>query len=109
MPDALAKAADHTVRIPQQASAESLNLGIATAAPVMLRSLGGAAGVALLAFGSGPVRGFAVVHCLGILTSMFSAVVVARGFANLWYGRQKKLTKISIGTVWQPGMSPTKK
>lgn len=66
-------------------------------------------GLALLIFGSGPVRGFAVVHCLGILTSMFSAVVVARGFANLWYGRQKKLTKISIGTVWQPGMSPTKK
>jgi preprotein translocase subunit SecD len=66
-------------------------------------------GLALLIFGSGPVRGFAVVHCLGILTSMFSAVVVARGFANLWYGRQKKLTKISIGTVFQPGMSPTKK
>lgn len=66
-------------------------------------------GLALLIFGSGPVRGFAVVHCLGILTSMFSAVVVARGFANLWYGRQKKLTRISIGTVWQPGMSPTKK
>lgn len=66
-------------------------------------------GLALLIFGSGPVRGFAVVHCLGILTSMFSAVVVARGFANLWYGRRKKLTKISIGTVWQPGMSPTKK
>ncbi|MBD8567314.1 protein translocase subunit SecD [Oxalobacteraceae sp. CFBP 8763] len=66
-------------------------------------------GLALLIFGSGPVRGFAVVHCLGILTSMFSAVVVARGFANLWYGRQKKLTKISIGTVWQPGMTPNKK
>ena len=66
-------------------------------------------GLALLIFGSGPVRGFAVVHCLGILTSMFSAVVVARGFANLWYGRKKKLTKISIGTVWQPGMSPTNK
>ena len=66
-------------------------------------------GLALLIFGSGPVRGFAVVHCLGILTSMFSAVVVARGFANLWYGRQKKLTKISIGTVWQPGMTSNKK
>lgn len=66
-------------------------------------------GLALLIFGSGPVRGFAVVHCLGILTSMFSAVVVARGFANLWYGRQKKLTKLSIGTVWQPGMTPNKK
>ena len=66
-------------------------------------------GLALLIFGSGPVRGFAVVHCLGILTSMFSAVVVARGFANLWYGRKKKLTKLSIGTVWQPGMTPNKK
>jgi preprotein translocase subunit SecD len=60
------------------------------------------AGVALLAFGSGPVRGFAVVHSLGILTSMFSAVFFARGVANLWYGRQKKLQKISIGQVWRP-------
>ena len=60
------------------------------------------AGVALLVFGSGPVRGFAVVHCLGILTSMFSAVVVSRGLVNLWYGRQKKLASISIGQVWKP-------
>jgi preprotein translocase subunit SecD len=60
------------------------------------------AGVALLAFGSGAVRGFAVVHCLGILTSMFSAVVVSRGMVNLWYGRRKKLTSISIGQVWKP-------
>jgi preprotein translocase subunit SecD len=60
------------------------------------------AGVALLVFGSGPVRGFAVVHCLGILTSMFSAVVVSRGMVNLWYGRQKKLASISIGQVWKP-------
>lgn len=60
------------------------------------------AGVALLAFGSGPVRGFAVVHCLGILTSMFSAVVFSRGLVNLWYGRQKKLKSVSIGTVWKP-------
>ena len=64
------------------------------------------AGVALLAFGSGPVRGFAVVHCLGILTSMFSAVFFSRGLVNLWYGRQKKLKTVSIGTVWRPeGMS----
>ena len=60
------------------------------------------AGVALLAFGSGPVRGFAVVHCLGILTSMFSAVFFSRGLVNLWYGRQKKLKSVSIGTVWRP-------
>jgi preprotein translocase subunit SecD len=56
----------------------------------------------LLAFGSGPVRGFAVVHCLGILTSMFSAVFFSRGLVNLWYGRQKKLKSVSIGTVWRP-------
>jgi preprotein translocase subunit SecD len=60
------------------------------------------AGVALLVFGSGAVRGFAVVHCLGILTSMFSAVVVSRGLVNLWYGRQKKLATISIGQIWKP-------
>ena len=60
------------------------------------------AGLALLAFGSGPIRGFAVVHCLGILTSMFSAVVFSRGLVNLWYGRQKKLKTVSIGQVWKP-------
>jgi preprotein translocase subunit SecD len=58
-------------------------------------------GVALLIFGSGPVRGFAVVHCLGILTSMFSAVIGVRALANLWYGHKKKLQSISIGTVWK--------
>ena len=60
------------------------------------------AGFALLAFGSGAVRGFAVVHCIGILTSMFSAVFFSRGMVNLWYGRQKKLKSVSIGTVWRP-------
>ena len=60
------------------------------------------AGLALLAFGSGPVRGFAVVHCIGILTSMFSAVFVSRGLVNWWYGRKKKLKTVSIGTVWRP-------
>ena len=59
-------------------------------------------GLALLAFGSGPVRGFAVVHVIGILTSMFSAVFFSRGLVNLWYGRQKKLKTVSIGTVWRP-------
>ena len=59
-------------------------------------------GLALLAFGSGPVRGFAIVHCIGILTSMFSAVFFSRGLVNLWYGRQKKLKSVSIGTVWRP-------
>jgi preprotein translocase subunit SecD len=60
------------------------------------------AGIALLIFGSGPVRGFAVVHCLGIMTSMFSAVFVSRGIVNLIYGGRKHLAKISIGTVWRP-------
>ncbi|RZJ61474.1 MAG: protein translocase subunit SecD [Acidovorax sp.] len=60
------------------------------------------AGLALLAFGSGPVRGFAVVHTIGILTSMFSAVFFSRGLVNLWYGRQKKLKSVSIGQVWKP-------
>ncbi|MDR2990694.1 MAG: protein translocase subunit SecD [Burkholderiaceae bacterium] len=60
------------------------------------------AGLSLLAFGSGPVRGFAVVHCLGILTSMFSAVFFSRGLVNLWYGRRRKLKSVTIGTVWRP-------
>ncbi|MEI8028562.1 MAG: protein translocase subunit SecD [Comamonadaceae bacterium] len=60
------------------------------------------AGLALLAFGSGPVRGFAVVHCLGILTSMFSGVFFSRGLVNLWYGQKNKLKSVSIGTVWRP-------
>ena len=59
------------------------------------------AGLALLAFGSGPIKGFAVVHCLGILTSMFSAVFFSRGLVNLWYGRQKKIQKLAIGQVWR--------
>jgi preprotein translocase subunit SecD len=60
------------------------------------------AGLALLIFGSGPVRGFAVVHCLGIMTSMFSAVFVSRGLVALVYGGRKKLVKISIGQIWKP-------
>jgi preprotein translocase subunit SecD len=64
------------------------------------------AGIALLIFGSGPVRGFAVVHCLGILTSMFSAVFVSRGIVNLIYGSRRKLDKISIGQVWKPDATP---
>ncbi|MCB1897420.1 MAG: MMPL family transporter, partial [Rhodocyclaceae bacterium] len=60
------------------------------------------AGIALLVFGSGPVRGFAVVHCLGIMTSMFSAILVSRMLVNLIYGRKRKLEKLSIGQVWKP-------
>ncbi len=55
------------------------------------------AGIALLVFGSGPVRGFAVVHCLGILTSMFSAILVSRMLVNLIYGSRRKLAAVSIG------------
>ena len=61
------------------------------------------AGLSLLLFGSGAIRGFAIVHCLGILTSMFSAVFFSRGLVNLWYGRQKKLKSILIGQVWKGG------
>ncbi len=60
------------------------------------------AGVALLVFGSGPVRGFAVVHCLGILTSMFSAILVSRMMVNFLYGRRRKIDALSIGQVWKP-------
>ena len=74
------------------------------------------AGLALLAFGTGPVRGFAVVHCLGIVTSMFSSVFFSRGLVNLWYGRRRRLQSVSIGQVWkpsadskQPGNSPARK
>ncbi len=59
------------------------------------------AGIALFMFGSGPVRGFAVVHCLGIMTSMFSAVVISRGIVNLVFGARRKLEKLPIGnTDW---------
>ncbi len=60
------------------------------------------AGLALLIFGSGPVRGFAVVHCLGILTSIFSAVVVSRAMVNLLYGHRRRVAKLAIGdTAWK--------
>lgn len=59
-------------------------------------------GVALLAFGTGPIRGFAVVHVIGILTSMFSSIVGVRAVVNLWYGRKRKLKSVSIGQIWKP-------
>ena len=61
------------------------------------------AGLALFAFGSGSVKGFAVVLCLGILTSIFSAVMVSRAMVNLYYGRQRRLERVSIGQVWKAG------
>ena len=66
-------------------------------------------GVALLVFsGPGPIRGFAVVHCLGILTSMFSSVVGVRALVNLWYGGRKKLKNLAIGTIWKPDATDSK-
>jgi preprotein translocase subunit SecD len=62
------------------------------------------AGIALLVFGSGAVRGFAVVHCLGILTSIFSSVVVSRAIVNLIYGHRRKLDSLSIGQIWRPAV-----
>lgn len=62
------------------------------------------AGIALLIFGSGPVRGFAVVHCLGIMTSIFSSVVVSRAAINVIYGSRRKLESVSIGQIWKPGV-----
>ena len=63
------------------------------------------AGVFLLLLGSGPVKGFAVVLCLGILTSIYSAVVVSRGIVNLYYGSRRRLDQVSIGQVWKPAAS----
>lgn len=67
------------------------------------------AGIALFAFGSGPVKGFAVVLCLGILTSVFTAVFVSRGMVNFMYGSRRKLETVPIGKIWIPETSRTKK
>ena len=80
---------------PQQAISEGYRHAWDTIVDSNITSL--IAGIALLVFGSGAVRGFAVVHCIGILTSMFSSVVVSRTFVNLWYGRRLKLSNLSIG------------
>ncbi|HEY8857746.1 MAG TPA: protein translocase subunit SecD [Rugosibacter sp.] len=63
------------------------------------------AGISLLVFGSGAVRGFAVVHCLGILTSIFSSVVISRALVNLIYGHRRKLERLSIGQIWKSSSS----
>jgi preprotein translocase subunit SecD len=85
---------------PQGAIAEGYERAFGTILDSNITTL--IAGLALLIFGSGPVRGFAVVHCLGIMTSIFSSVFVSRGLVNLIYGRQKKLTKVAIGQLWKP-------
>ena len=87
-------------RTPQQAIKEGYDMAFNTISDSNITSL--IAGIALLIFGSGPVRGFAVVHCLGILTSIFTSVMVSRALVNLWYGRRKKLTSLSIGQIWRP-------
>jgi preprotein translocase subunit SecD len=87
-------------RPPQQAIYEGYDKAFATILDSNITTL--IAGIALLLFGSGPVRGFAVVHCLGILTSIFTAVFVSRAIVNLIYGTRKKLASVSIGQVWRP-------
>lgn len=85
--------------LPQQAISTGYERAWATILDSNITTL--IAGLSLLIFGSGPVRGFAVVHCLGIVTSIFSSVVVSRGAVNLWYGGKKRLDKVSIGQVWR--------
>lgn len=92
-------------RLPQTAISEGYDRAFATILDSNITSL--IAGLALLIFGSGPVRGFAVVHCLGIMTSIFTSVVVSRSMINLIYGRQKKLTKVHIGQIWRSDAEKT--
>src|SRR6267143_1885060 len=87
--------------VPQQAIAQGYERAFATIIDSNVTTL--IAGIFLFLLGSGPVRGFAVVHCLGILTSIFSAVFVSRGVVNLLYGRRKRLQSLPIGQVWRPG------
>jgi len=89
-------------RTPQQAITEGYDKAFATILDSNVTTL--IAGIALLTFGSGPVRGFAIVHSLGILTSIFSAVFVSRAIVNLVYGSRRKLQTISVGQVWKPGV-----
>ena len=94
-----------TLGMAQTAISEGYDRAFATILDSNITSL--IAGLALLIFGSGPVRGFAVVHCLGIMTSIFTSVVVSRSMINLIYGRQKKLTKVHIGQIWRPDAEKT--
>lgn len=95
-------------RAPHLAISEGYDTAFNTIVDSNLTSL--IAGVALLIFGSGPVRGFAVVHCIGIMTSIFTSVTVSRACINLIYGRVKKLTRIRVGQAWDPhGLDKTAK
>ena len=90
-------------RTPQVAIKEGYDRAFATIVDSNVTSL--IAGIALLIFGSGPIRGFAVVHCLGVPTSIYTGVFVSRGLTNMIYGRQKHLKKIHIGEIWRPDNS----
>jgi preprotein translocase subunit SecD len=87
--------------VPQQAIAQGYERAFATIIDSNVTTL--IAGIFLFLLGSGPVRGFAVVHCLGIVTSIFSAVFISRGVVNLLYGWRKRLQSLAIGQVWRPG------
>jgi len=90
---------------PQAAISEGYKRAWATILDSNITSL--CAGVSLFLLGSGPVRGFAVVHCLGILTSMFSAVAVSRSMVNLMFGTRKRLEGLPIGNVdWHKRAKP---
>lgn len=58
-------------------------------------------GLMLFSFGTGPIKGFAVVHMLGIITSMFSAILVSRALVNIIYGYKRKLNGVSIGQIYK--------
>jgi preprotein translocase subunit SecD len=88
---------------PQQAIAQGYDRAFATILDSNVTTL--IAGIFLFMLGSGPVRGFAVVHVLGILTSIFSAVFVSRGMVNLLYGSRRRLQSVSIGQIWRPAAS----
>jgi preprotein translocase subunit SecD len=85
---------------PQQAIAQGYERAFATILDSNVTTL--IAGIFLFMLGSGPVRGFAVVHVLGILTSIFSAVFVSRGMVNLLYGSRRRLQSVAIGQIWRP-------
>jgi preprotein translocase subunit SecD len=85
---------------PQQAIAHGYERAFATILDSNVTTL--IAGIFLFMLGSGPVRGFAVVHCLGIMTSIFSAVFISRGVVNLLYGSRRRLQSIAIGQIWRP-------
>jgi preprotein translocase subunit SecD len=85
---------------PQQAIAQGYERAFATILDSNVTTL--IAGIFLFMLGSGPVRGFAVVHVLGILTSIFSAVFISRGVVNLLYGSRRRLQSVAIGQIWRP-------